>query len=169
MDQPIYWGALAATAIVLAGARLVARRPLWRSRSRAISTGDLVVAVIAVAVLVFHCSAMFFADWVDAVPFAEAPAAAVRNLDGLVSEVSYWVPAAALVVALRRVWPPALALLVVTLVGVGYTMFVPHSLTTHLAWLAAAVVTVVLTSTALVSPVRRDGQSWPGRTVAESA
>lgn len=160
MDQPIYWGVLAATALVLAGARLAARRPLWRSRARAISTGDLAVAVAAAAVLVFHCAAMFFAAWVDAVPFAEAPAAAVRDLDSLASEVSYWVPAAALVVALRRVWPPGLVLLVVTLVGVGYTMFVPHPLTTHLAWLAAAVVTVVLTSTALV---------YPGRTTAEPA
>ena len=153
MDQPIYWGVLAATAIVLAGARLVARRPLWRSRSRAVSRGDLVVAAAAVAVLVFHCMAMFFADWVDAVPFAEAPAAAVRDLDSLASEVSYWVPAVALIIALRQVWvwPPAVALLVVTLGGVGYTMFVPHALTTHLAWLAAAVVTLVLLGTALVS------------------
>ena len=168
MDQPIYWGVLAATAIVLAGARLVARRPLWRSRARAVSRGDLVVAAAAVAVLVFHCMAMFFADWVDAVPFAEAPAAAVRDLDSLASEVSYWVPAAALVVALRRVWPPALLVLLVTLVGVGYTMFVPHALDTHLAWLAAAVVTVVLTGTALVFPARRQGQSGSERTVAES-
>lgn len=169
MDRPLYWGVLAATAIVLAGARLVVRRPLWRSRARAISTVDLVVAGAAVAVLVFHCMAMFFADWVDAVPFAEAPAAAVRDLDSLASEVSYWVPAAALVVALRRVWPPALVLLVVTLVGVGYTMFVPHALTTHLAWLAAAAVTVVLTGTALVFPRRREGRSGSARTVAQSA
>ncbi len=169
MDQPIYWGVLAATAIVLAGVRLAARRPLWRSRSSAVPTGDLVVAVVAVAVLVFHCAAMFFAGWVDAVPFAEAPAAAVRDLDSLASEVSYWVPAAALVIALRRVWPPALVLLVVTLVGVGYTMFVPYPLTTHLAWLAAAVVTLVLINTALVFQVRREGQSWSERTVAEPA
>ncbi len=101
---------------------------------------------------------MFFADWVNAVPFTQAPAAAVRDLDSLASEISYWVPAAALVIALRRVWPPALALLVVTLVGVGYTMFVPHPLTTHLAWLAAAVIALVLTNTALVFPVRREGQ-----------
>ena len=122
------------------------------------------VVAAAVAVLVFHCMAMFFADWVDAVPFAEAPAAAVRDLDSLASEVSYWVPAAALVVALRRVWPPAL----LVLVGVGYTMFVPHALDTHLAWLAAAAVTVVLTGTALVFPARRQGHSGSERTVAES-
>lgn len=169
MDQPIYWGALAATAAVLAGARLVARRPLWRSRSRAVSRGDLVVVATAVAVLVFHCSAMFFADWVAAVPFADAPAAAVRDLDSLASEVSYWVPAAALVVALRRVWPPALVLLVVTLAGVGYTMFVPHPLTTHLVWLAAAVVTVVLTNAALVFPAHRQDRSWSERAAPESA
>lgn len=112
---------------------------------------------------------MFFADWVNAVPFAEAPAAAVRDLDSLASEASYWVPAAALVIAQRRVWPPALVLLVVTLVGVGYTMFVPHPLTTHLAWLAAAVVTLMLINTALVFPVRREGQSWSKPTVAEPA
>lgn len=167
MGQPIYWGALAATVVVLAGARLVSRRPLWRSRSRAIPTGDLVVAVVAGAALVFHCAAMFFADWVDAMPFAENPAAAVRDLDSLASQLSYWVPATALVVALRRVWPPALVLLVATLAGVGYTMFVPHPLNTHLAWLASAVVTVVLTSTALVLPVRRDRQSRSEPAVAE--
>ena len=72
MDQPIYWGLLLATASVLVGARLAARRPLWRSHSSAIPTGDLVVTVTAAAILAFHCAAMFFADWVDAVPFAEA-------------------------------------------------------------------------------------------------
>ncbi len=116
------------------------------------------MAAIAVAVLVFHCAAMFFADWVDAVPFAEAPADAVRAL-GPASQVAYWVPAVALVTALRRVWPPALGLLIVTLVGVGYTMFVPHALTTHLAWLGAAVGSLVLIATALVFPLRREGQA----------
>ena len=113
--------------------------------------------------------AMFFAEWVDAVPFAEAPAAAVRDLGSLASQMSYWVPAGALLIALRRVWPPALVLLVVTLVGVGYTMFVPHALTTHLTWLAAAVVTLVLVNTALVFPVRREGQSRSERKVPEPA
>ncbi len=169
MDQPIYWGVLAATAVIGAGARLAARRPLWPRRARAVPTGELVVAATAVALLVFHCAAMFFADWVDAVPFSEAPAAAVRDLDSLVSEVAYWVPAGALVIALRRVWPPALLLLGVTVVGVGYTMFVPHALTTHLAWLAAAGVSVVLVATALVLPARREGRSRPERAAAAPA
>ena len=97
---------------------------------------------------------MFFATWVNAVPFVEGPAGAVRDL-GVISQVSYWVPAVVLVVVLRRVWPPALVLLSATLVGVGYTMFVPHSLSTHLAWLAAATITLVLIAAALVAPLRR--------------
>ena len=155
MDQPVYWGTLTAAALVGAAARLVARRPLWRRRSSAIPPSELVTAAVMVAVLVFHCAAMFFADWVNAVPLAEGPADAVREL-GLLSQVTYWVPAAVLVVALRRVWTPALVLLTVTLVGVGYTMFVPHSLTTHLAWLAAAAIVVVVIAAALVRPLRRE-------------
>lgn len=117
----------------------------------------------AVAVLVFHCATMFFADWVDAVPFAEASADVVRAL-GPASQVAYWVPALALVIALRRVWPPALALLIVTLVAVGYTMFVRHPLSTHLAWLGAAAGILVLILTALVFPVRRDKALTSGNT-----
>ncbi len=153
MNQPVYWAVLTAAAVVGAGLRLAARRPLWPRRSRAVPRVGLAMSGVAVALLVFHCAAMFFADWVDAVPFAEAPADSVRAL-GLTSQVTYWVPALALVIALRRVWPPALGLLSVALVGVGFTMFVPHALSTHLAWLATAAVSVVLIGTALVSAER---------------
>ncbi len=155
MEQPVYWVVLAAVALIGTGVRLVARRPLWRQRSSAIPPRELAAAAVMVAALVFHCAAMFFANWVNAVTLAEGPASAVREL-GLISEVTYWVPAAALVIALRRVWLPALVLLTVTLVGVGYTMFVPHSLTTHLAWLAAAAIMVVVIAAALVAPLRRE-------------
>ena len=169
MDQSIYWGVLAATAIVGAGARLAARRPLWQRRASGLAMWESAVAAIAVALLVFHCMAMFFSDWVAVVPFADASAAAVRDLGSVASEVAYWAPAGALVIALRRVWPPALVLLVVTLVGVGYTMFVPHALTTHLTWLATAVVSLILIATALVFPLRRQGQSQSERTAAQPA
>ena len=150
MDQPVLWGALLATAVVGAGLRLAARRPLWPRHRCSLSPVELAAGGVAVALLVFHCAAMFFAGWVDAVPFAERPAREVRSL-GVVSQVAYWVPAAGLVIAWRRLWPPALGLLGVTLVGVGVTMFVPHALTTHLTWLASAVVTVVLIMSALIA------------------
>jgi hypothetical protein len=98
----------------------------------------------------FHCAAMFLPVLVDAVPLSRSLAEAVRSL-GPVSQVAYWVPALGAVIALRRVWPPALASLVLSLVGVGVTMFVPHSLTTHLAWIAAAVASLVVISSALVT------------------
>ena len=135
----------------------MARRPLWPRHSSPVSPVELTAAGVAVTVLVFHCAAMFFADWVDAVPFAQPPARAVRSL-GVTSQVAYWLPAAGLVLALRRSWPPALALLGATLIGVGVTMFVPHALSTHLAWLSSAVVTVVLIATFLVVPPGRGSQ-----------
>jgi hypothetical protein len=157
MDQPVLWVSLVATAAVAMGVRLVVGRPLWRRRARAVPAWELGVAAVMVAALVFHCAAMFFADWVDAVPLAEGPAAAVRDL-GPASQAAYWLPSVGLVIALRRVWAPALALLVVTLVGVGYTMFVPHSLTTHLAWITAAAVTLVTITAALVARPGREAQ-----------
>ena len=155
MDQPVFWAALMATAVVGVGARLAARRPLWPRHARRVPAVELAAAAGAVAVLVFHCAAMFFREWVDVVPVARALAASVRALE-LTSQVTYWVPAMVVVLALRRVWLPALGLLVVVLGGVGVTMFVPHALSTHLAWLAAAAVTVVLIGSALVVPLRRE-------------
>ncbi len=155
MDQPVYWGVLTTAALIAMGVRLAVRRPLWRERSRTIPPRELAAAAVMVAALVFHCAAMFFADWVNAVPLADGPASAVREL-GLISQVTYWVPAAVLVLALRRVWQPALVLLTITVVGVGYTMFVPHSLTTHLSWLAAVAIMVVVIAAALVAPLRRE-------------
>lgn len=155
MDQPVFWGALTATALIGIAVRLAVRRPLWLRRSSGVPPRELAVAAMMVAVLVFHCSAMFFAELVDAVPFTGVPAGAVRDL-GLFSQATYWVPVAVLVLALRTVWRPALVLLTATLVGVGYTMFVPHALTTHLTWLAAATITLVVIAAALVAPLRRE-------------
>lgn len=150
MEQPALWTTLVAIAAVAMVARLVAGRPLWRRRARAIPGWELGIAAVMVVALVFHCAAMFFADWVDAVPFAEGPAEAVRDL-GPASQVAYWLPSVGVVIALRHVWTPALGLLVVALVGVGYTMFVPHGLTTHLAWMTAAALTLVMIAAGLVA------------------
>jgi hypothetical protein len=158
MNQPVFWVSLVVIAVVAMGLRLRAGRPLWQGRTSEISAGEMAVAGVMAVALIFHCAAMFFAGWVDAVPFAEGPAAAVRDLDGRVSQVAYWVPALGLVIALRRVWLPALVLLIVTLVGVGYTMFVPHGLTTHLAWIAAATIALVTIVAGLISRAGSQGR-----------
>jgi hypothetical protein len=157
MGQPVLWSTLVAIATVAMGVRLAVGRPLWRRHARAVPAWELAVAAVMVVTLVFHCAAMFFADWVDAVPFAEGPAAAVRAM-GPVSQAAYWLPSLVLVITLRRVWPPALGLLVVTLVGVGYTMFVPHALSVHLAWIAASAIALVLIMAGLVTRTDRETQ-----------
>jgi hypothetical protein len=107
------------------------------------------VAFVSGLALVFHCAAMFFAPWVDAVSFLLVPADTVRGM-GVGSQVAYWLPAAALVVAWRRVWGPALGALVVTLVGVGVTMYWPFPFNAHLAWLTAVIIVGSLIPTLLL-------------------
>ncbi|MDN5749510.1 MAG: hypothetical protein L0H64_13505 [Pseudonocardia sp.] len=149
MDQPIFWTGLLAVSVFAAVVRWSVGRPLLARHAIPIGRVELLVAGLSVLVLVFHCTAMFFGSWVDAVPGAVAPADAVRSL-GTASQLSYWVPVVVLVSSWRRIWWPALALLIVTLTGVGVTMFWPYALATHLAWLAAAVLVGVFISVGLL-------------------
>lgn len=156
MDRPLFWGVLLVVALVAVGARVLARRPLLPHQAKPLRAWEASVAAVSLLALVFHCLAMFFAGWIDLVPFLRAPAAAVRAM-GTASQLAYWVPGVVLVIAVRRVQPLALAVLFVTMIGVGVTMYRGFALTTHLAWLAAAVASVVVIFSALVgvsSPTR---------------
>ncbi|MEC5153828.1 hypothetical protein RCH23_001197 [Cryobacterium sp. CAN_C3] len=149
MNQPFLWGGLLFFTGAVAILRLVVGRPLLRLRSVRVGWVWASVAFASGLALVFHCAAMFFGPWIDAVPFLQAPANMVR-LMGVGSEIAYWVPAAALLVAWRRVWWPALAALVVTLAGVGVTMYWPFPLSVHLAWLTAVIIVGSLVPTLLL-------------------
>ncbi|SDY04394.1 hypothetical protein SAMN05661080_02108 [Modestobacter sp. DSM 44400] len=149
MNQPLYWTLLAAAAACGAAARLAVGHPLLRRRAVSIGRAELGVAAVSLLALAFHCASMFFAPWTDAVPGGQTLGGPVRAL-GPASQVAYWVPAVALVAALRRVWWPVLALLTATLAGVGTTMFWSYPLATHLSWLAAAVVTWIVVAASLV-------------------
>lgn len=167
MDQPIFWGALLTVTVLAAALRLRTASPLLGRRAIAVGRVELGVAGLSVLVLVFHCAAMFFGAWVDAIPGAAAPAGAVRAM-GVASHWVYWLPATTLLLAWRRIWWPALGLLFVVLLGVGITMFWPYPLITHLAWLAAAIVVGLFISTALlrfVPPANsHPGHQHPART-----
>lgn len=154
MDQPVYWIVLTGIAVLAAVARLATGSPLLRSRAVPVSAAGMVIAGISLVVLVFHCASMFFAPWTDALPGGRSLGEAVRAL-GAVSQWAYWLPAAALVVSLRRVWWPGLAVLTVALIGVGATMFWPYPLAVHLTWLASAVLAVVFVGSALVDLPRQ--------------
>lgn len=161
MDQPVYWTVLLGVVALAAAVRVLARRPLLARWAVPVGRGGLVAAGLAGLALVFHCASMFFAPWTDALPGGRPLGEAVRDL-GAVSQWAYWVPAAALVLALRRVWWPAVVLLAGTLVGVGVTMFWSAPLTTHLAWLAAAALAVSFVVGSLVE-VAPTGGARPGR------
>lgn len=105
----------------------------------------------ALLALGFHCAAMFFPPVVDAIPGLQGPASAIRAL-GPVSQIAYWVPAAIVVIALRRVWLPVLAAESAALLVVGITMFGPFALAIHLAAIAAAIVVTLALGVALVYP-----------------
>ncbi|MDJ0377341.1 hypothetical protein [Cryobacterium sp. PH31-L1] len=149
MNQPFLWGGLLAFAIASAILRLVVGRPLLRKRSVRVGWPWAVVGFASGLALVFHCTAMFFGPWVDAVSFLLAPADMVRGM-GAGSQVAYWLPAAALVVAWQKVWGPALGALIVTLAGVGVTMYWPFPIDVHLAWLTAVIIVGSLIPTLLL-------------------
>lgn len=151
MDQPILWGALLSVTVLAAALRLGAARPLLSLRAIPVGRVELGVAGLSVLVLVFHCAAMFFGPWVDAIPGAQVPADAVRAM-GTASQWAYWLPATTLVLSWSRIWWPALALLLTTLLGVGITMFWPYLLSTHLAWLAGVILVGMFISAALLAP-----------------
>lgn len=166
MEQPIFWSALLAVAALAMAVRLRNGAPLLPRHATPVGRAGLLVAGLSALVLVFHCAAMFFGPWVDAIPGAQAPADAVRSM-GAISQLSYWLPATMLVLALLRVWWPGLLLLITTLAGVGVTMYWPYALTTHLAWLAAVIVVGSAISAALLSPpppagARRDHPAHSG-------
>lgn len=151
MDQPVFWSVLLGVSVLGAALRWRHGGPLLARWAAPVGRTELAVAVAAVLVLVFHCAVMFFARWTDAIPGGQLLGDPVRGL-GAVSQGSYWVPAAVLVVALRRIWWPGLALLAGTLLGVGVTMFWPYPLSTHLGWLAAVILAGVFVSSSLVVP-----------------
>lgn len=156
MDQPIFWSVLLAVAVLAVAVRRLVGRPLLGRHATPIGRPALLVAGLSVLALVFHCTAMFFGPWVDAIPGAQGPADAVRGL-GATSQIAYWLPAATLVLAVRRIWWPGLLLLVITAVGVGITMYWLFALTTHLGWLAAFIVVGSAISATLLGPAPATG------------
>lgn len=159
MDQPVFWSVLFLVAVLGAALRWRNGGPLVPRRAVPVDRAGLVVAGVAVLALVMHCAVMFFAPWTDALPGGRVVGDAVRGM-GATSQWAYWVPALALLVALRRVWWPGLAALGMALLGVGVTMFWPFALATHLAWLAAVILVGVVVLNSLVAAPRADA---PGR------
>ena len=105
---------------------------------------------------------MFFPRPVEVLPLLSSHARSIRALQ-LGSELAFWVPAGVAIIALRVVWLPALAVLTLALVAVGWSMFDGLGLMVHLGAIAVLVV-VGLTVVAgmLGSPSEELGIAFPG-------
>ncbi len=137
---------------VLAGVAAVAL-PFLRGRSRP-GPADGVLALVGWLGLALHCGAMFARPFVAWIPGSAGYVDVVNGM-GAGSIVLYLVPAALLLVGLRRARPPVLAVCAVMLGAVGITMYDGGTLQAHLTAIFGAVVIGTLASAGLVARVVR--------------
>ena len=162
MDQPLLWSALLGVVLLGGLIRLLSRGAVLAPRAVPLRPWERALVIIGGVLLIFHCSAMFFGPWVDAVSGLEPAARAVRA-SGTASQIAYVLPAAAIIVGWRRIWWPALAAVAVTLVGVGVTMFIPFPLVVHLLWLTALILSALAVSMFLVGDPRKPAVRQPSK------
>lgn len=136
--------------LALLVARLVLPGLPVPGRSITLTRGETVTAFVGILLLVFHCGAMFFPRTIAHIPGTDSIAHDIRTL-GLVSQVWYVVPAALVVIGLRRLPPIPVLAIAGALLAVGVTMYDHGPLQTHLN---AILVAVVALASALAAMVR---------------
>ena len=137
-------------AVVLAARLLVSALPL-RGMARRLKVADVALVVVGAAGLAFHCVAMFFRRLVDPLPGADVAISDIRAL-GTASIIWYVVPAALVLLGLRRVHPVGLGVTALAFTAVGVTMYNEGPLDIHLTAIFASVVVLALVSATLVLP-----------------
>lgn len=157
---------LAVLALALA-ARLVLTGPPRRS-AVALGTAPGVLLGVGVLGLVGHCAAMFYTDLTQAVPGTSGYVGAVNGM-GLASKVLYAVPALLVLIALRRLPVPALAVLSLAFAVVGVTMYDGSALTTHLTAILFSVLSLAACLAGWVLLPHRDAPLGYGTPAREAA
>ncbi|MEO5609723.1 MAG: hypothetical protein ABIQ61_14755 [Ornithinibacter sp.] len=125
------WPVLILAGLALALAARLVLTGLPRRSAVALGTGPAVLLGVGVLGLVGHCAAMFYRNLTLAIPGTGGYVDAVNGM-GLTSKVLYAVPALLVLIALRRLPVPALAVLTLAFAVVGVTMYDGSALTTHL-------------------------------------
>lgn len=135
-----YVVSLVVAAVAVIALRLALPVPAGRSGAGWV---DAVLVFLGGLGLTFHCGAMFYRSTVDVVPGTSGLIDAVNRM-GTASMIAYAVPAAVLLVGLRRARPVLLLLVVAGLTAVGITMYNGSSLDTHLTSIVIAVALIAL-------------------------
>ena len=147
-------GLVVVVAVVL-GARVLSADLPERRFAKRVTVVDTVLLGVGVAILAFHCGAMFFPRLVDPLPGVDAAAGDIRAL-GTVSIVWYVVPAVLVLLGLWRQHLIGQAAVAVALAAVGITMYNGGSLQAHLAAIFMSVLNLVgVTAALLLPPWRR--------------
>ena len=157
-----YVVALVVLVVAIGLARMVLPVLPWRRVSVRLHPVDFVLSVLGVLGLAFHCGAMFYGSTILSVPGTETGVAEINAL-GAVSIAAFAVPAALLIVGLRRINSLGLMLIVLALAAVGTTMYDAGPLSAHLAAIFATVMLLALCAATLI------GRPQTGRRVASSA
>lgn len=141
-------------AVVLAARVLSSSLPVRRF-AKQVTVVDTVLLGVGVAILAFHCGAMFFPRLVDPLPGVDVAAGDIRAL-GTASIVWYVAPAVVVLLGLRRQHLLAQTAVAVALAAVGITMYDGGSLQAHLAAIFLSVLILVgVTAALLLPPWRR--------------
>lgn len=104
---------------------------------------EIVLSVMGVLGLGFHCGAMFYRSAIQSLPGTQTAVTAINAL-GMASLVAFVVPAVLLIVGIRRIRTTALALVVLVLGAVGTTMYDGGPPGAHLTAIFAAVTLLAL-------------------------
>ena len=145
---------LAASVLLILLARFVVPQLPVKSRAVRLSVPDAALVGVGVLGLLFHCTAMFSPRIYEGAS-AITPLLGLVNSMGLASVVLFVVPAVLILIGLRRQQRGALALLSLTLVAVGVTMYIGGPLQLHLAAIFADTVVLAGLVTLFVLAPRR--------------
>ena len=155
VSTPFVLSLLVVVALIL-GVRFSLPALPSRRHARRVTAADALLVGFGVAGLALHCGAMFFQSVVDALPGTGAVISDINAL-GTASVVLYAVPAALVVLGLRRQHPAAPAAAALALTAVGVTMYDGGSLSTHLTAIFLSGVVLAVIASALVLPPWRRG------------
>jgi hypothetical protein len=145
---------LAVSVLLILLARFVVPQLPVKSRAVRLSLPDAALVGVGVLGLLFHCTAMFSRQIYEGAS-AIKPLVGLVNSMGVVSVVLFVLPAVLILIGLRRQQRGALAVLSLTLIAVGVTMYVDGPLQLHLtAIFAATIVLAVLVSLFVLAPRR---------------
>ena len=136
---PAYLSALAGAVLVLVVVRIVATPPPSGRGARPIGRVDALLVLIGLVGLLFHCLAMFARPFAQGVPGAAALVSPINGL-GPASVLLYALPAALVLLGLRRQWRPVPGAVLLVLLAVGVTMYDGGPVQIHLAAIFTAVV-----------------------------